>query len=334
MRTLVQRTAVAMFVVLFTSCATLIYKDTTNVNVYTRQKNVKVSFIDTSRYSIAPVSLVVDRLNEPLIVTLRNDSVSRTIAVPVKLNKAFIYGNIFNYTYGLGHLMDLTNYRRYSYPKSIYVDLNSDIQFIENYKTVGVPYHQLKKGIMKKEPFGKGTIGLKLSLPECNSFFLHKETKSGDVFGFFGLAAELDYYYAAGNFVGLGGGGLLSFPIPFPAPFDYYGEYEIATGRYTDLLHGHRIKDLTFSYGLSLTQSIYSKWTTEAVYPEYVENLLFSRQENKLGLSLAAAFNVSNVFSVGVKYLPSFYTLNVNEFRYGHLLFLDLALNFSFAGDK
>ncbi len=56
--------------------------------------------------------------------------------------------------------------------------------------------------------------------------------------------------------------------------------------------------------------------------------IVYFTQKQRIGLSISSKFKITNYFNCGIKYVPSFYTLNTNEFRYGHFLFLDIAINF------
>ena len=169
-----KHTGVAIFAMvglLLPSCASLVYQDTTMVNVFTRQKDVKVSFEDTSLYVYSPATIVVQRSNKPLFLTLRKDSVSKVICLPTKLNDAFIYGNFFNCTYGMGHLYDLTNNRGFSYPKNVYADLDNTDVVNFNYKSKVVPNNSLSQKFKESIPGGKGSIGIKLFFSHYNKYF-------------------------------------------------------------------------------------------------------------------------------------------------------------------
>jgi len=121
---------------------------------------------------------------------------------------------------------------------------------------------------------------------------------------------------------------LTDFIIPIPAPYDVMGEYERSFGSYIDILHGFDIHRFSFNYGLSISRYSYYKRITEELFPNYVDSLLYSKTENRLGLSFSSKFKITKHFSCGIKYIPSIYTLKSNEFRYGHFLFFDIAMNF------
>jgi len=53
-----------------TTCATLINTNYTEVNLYSKQENVKVSFSDTSDYAFTPTKMKVERSREPLYIIL------------------------------------------------------------------------------------------------------------------------------------------------------------------------------------------------------------------------------------------------------------------------
>lgn len=327
------RILITLIIILtLTSCATLINTNYTELNLYSKQDNVKVSFNDTSDYTFTPTKIKVERTREPLFLTLEKDSIKKTIIIPSKLSPEFWFGNILNGSLYVGYIVDLTNDKRFKYPTNVYCDINSPYQIDFKYKPIEKPTNVLgqidQPQKMKKYTGDKGTINLKLSIPEGNSFIINKETHIGNSFGFLGITTGVDYYYKDKKYLGIGAGTLTDFIIPVPAPYDVMGEYERSFGSYIDLIHGFDIKRFSFNYGLSFSKYSYYKRITEELFPNYVDSLLYSKTENRIGLSISSKFKITNYFNCGIKYVPSFYTLNTNEFRYGHFLFLDIAINF------
>lgn len=323
--------AALLISVLFTSCATLVNTNYTNVNLYSKQDSVKVYFSNTSEFSYTPTKLVVERSKEPLFLTLEKDSIRSKIIIPGRLSPEFWFGNIFNGSFFAGYLIDLSNNKRFKYPGNVYCDINSP--YIVNYRFKPSEYptnvlsQQFQSNLKRNFTGERGTINLKLSIPEGNSFVINKETHIGNTFGFLGITSELDYYYKDKKYFGIGAGTLTDFIIPFPAPYDVMGEYERSFGSYLDILHGFDIHRFSFNYGMSISKYSYYKRITEELYPNYVDSLLYSKKENRIGLSFSSKFKITNYFNCGIKYVPSLCTLKSNEFRYGHFLFLDIAIN-------
>ncbi len=316
---------------LFTSCATLVNSPYTKVNLYTKQDSVKVYLTDSTPYAYAPVSLTVERSKEPLRVTLEKQDQRREILLPRKLSPEFLIGNYMNGTLPFGYLVDLSNPKRFRYPANVWFDLDYINNANLKYKTKIKPQNALSQctaGRKRDVACSRGTILFKLSVPEGNSFVINKQTHTGKSFGFLGITGEGCYYYRDRQFFGAGAGMLTDFIIPIPAPYDVEGEYERSFGSYFDLLHGNDYRRVSFSYGLNISKYSYYKRYTGQLFPEYIDTLLYSKVETRAGLSFSTVYRFSEYFSAGIKYLPSFFTFGTGEFRYGHFLFLDLAINF------
>lgn len=319
-------------ILILPSCATIVNTSYTQLNLYSKQDSAKVYFNDASKYSFIPTRLIVERSKEPLFLTLEKGSVKETIVIPSKLSPEFWIGNILNGSLYVGYIVDLTNNKRFKYPNNVYCDLNSPFKVDYRFKPLEKPIHLLsqKDQTPIKKDFGgeRGSINIKLSIPEGNSFIINKETHIGNSFGFLGLTSEIDYYYKNKKYFGIGAGVLTDFIIPIPAPYDVMGEYERSFGSYLDLLHGFDFHRFSFNYGISVSKYSYYKRITEELFPNYIDSLLYSKRENRIGLSISSKFKITNYFNCGIKYVPSFTTLKSNEFRYGHFLFLDVAINF------
>ncbi|HPT15065.1 MAG TPA: hypothetical protein PK796_09775 [Bacteroidales bacterium] len=316
---------------LFSSCATLVNSTYTHVNVFTKQDSVKVYLSDSTQFAYTPAQLIVARSKAPLEVTLEKQDLKKTVLIPAKLSPQFIFGNYVNGTLLIGYLIDLSNPKRFKYPSKVHFDLDYLNNANLKYKTRVEPQfalYQCPEGRKRKFACPQGTLSFKLSVPEANSFVINKQTHIGKTFGFLGITCGADYYYKDKQYIGMGMGGLTDFIMPVPAPVDYLGEYERSFGSYLDLLHGHDYRRFSGSYGLNISKYSYYKRYTGDLYPQYVDTLIYSKIETRAGLSFSAVYRFSEYASAGIKYLPSFYTFSPGEFRYGHFLFLDLAINF------
>ncbi len=316
---------------LFSSCATLVNSPFTKINLYTKQDSVKVYLSDSSQFVYTPARLIVVRSKTPLEVTLEKQDLKKTVLIPAKLSPEFIFGNYANATLLIGYLVDFSNPKRFKYPSKVYFDLDYLNNANLKYKTKIEPQfalYQCPEGRKRDIACPRGTLSYKLSVPEGNSFVINKQTHIGKSFGFLGITGEGCYYYRDRRFFGVGAGMLTDFIIPVPAPYDVEGEYERSFGSYLDLLHGNDFKRFSFSYGLNISKYSYYKRYTGELYPEYIDTLLYSKVETRAGLSFSTVYRFNEYASAGIKYLPSFYTFGPGEFRYGHFLFLDLAINF------
>jgi hypothetical protein len=181
---------------------------------------------------------------------------------------------------------------------------------------------------------------MKFSIPESNFFHIRNKTGYEDYFGFLGLTAELGYYYTDKNFFSIGAGTLINFLIPFPAPFDYSGVYEAASGHYFDANHGHQLGRFALSYGVNYSKNTFNhnfsrRFMPDSLLIKETDTIPYSIMENAVGLSLNARYMFSNFFQIGIKYLPSLTNINhLSNMNYSHFLFLDFIFNVEFRPGK
>lgn len=318
---------------LMSSCSTIMSGTYTRVNVFTRPDSIPIRINNDTVVTYSPVQIQVKRSNAPLHLRFGQDS-GKSLWIPAKTSLMFWLGNVLNGTMPIGHLIDLSNDKRFTYPEFIMIDVDNNLKPNFKYKTRVMPenFRSLKSKRSVEERFGmkKGDLRIKFSVPESNSFVLKKENGVGNSFGFLGITTGVDFLYKDNFFFGAGIGTLTDFLAPFPAPFDFMGEHEKSFGSYIDLVHGFGWKRFSFSYGLSLSRTTFQKWNTVELFPLYRSYLEYSKVEARWGLSASAVYKFADYFNIGVKYIPTFKTMNTSEFRYGHFLFLDIAFNYRF----
>jgi len=119
---------------------------------------------------------------------------------------------------------------------------------------------------------------------------------------------------------------LMDHPIPLPAALDYMGSYDISSAFFGDIQIGTDWKRFHFDAGIQHCRTSYMERETVSLFPDYVDTLKFSVEEQTYGLALSGYFRVSRTFNVGLNYYPSFIVRNDDGARghYAHLLFLDL----------
>ncbi len=131
----------------FGACATLFNAQQTAVTIVTSEPaglkvdNDSIKQPDTSRL------VMVLRQNKPLAVTVWNDSLVKTVQIaPVN---SFAYWSNIGFCYGLGMLIDKDDPKRYSYPKTIYLDMSNNEANYLDYNPDGRHRHLLKFTPMK-----------------------------------------------------------------------------------------------------------------------------------------------------------------------------------------
>ena len=106
------------------SCATILNTDTTPVNIVTSQAS-KITVGGDTVLMGSNVEVEVHRSDQPLQIVAATDSTTKTIAVE-PINSTAYWLNLYpNYHFWAGFLIDRNKMRRYSYPKTIFLDLES-----------------------------------------------------------------------------------------------------------------------------------------------------------------------------------------------------------------
>lgn len=102
--------------VVMSSCSTIMSGTYTRVNVFTRPVSLPVKVNNDTVFSYSPVQFQVRRSREQLQLQVGVDS-GRTLWIPAKTSLMFWVGNVLNGTMPLGHLIDLSNEKRFTYPE-------------------------------------------------------------------------------------------------------------------------------------------------------------------------------------------------------------------------
>ncbi|MFT4221383.1 hypothetical protein [Dysgonomonas sp.] len=329
---------------MFVSCASIMNGEWTSVSVYTEQPAKAIVRGDTLRTQLLSdanvLSFSVPRSNKSLQFVLQSDSLHKTVNIPSKFSQNY-YLNILCFWPGL--FVDLSSPKRYTY--------NNKLTFDENLN--------LYDGRFTTR---KGDLNLYFSLPfiypSLNTIKPEKYSRvtQGSVVG---LSVGFDYYYKKDKFVNLTG----TMTSSHIGEDDYY-YYDNEDNRWPDepcvddrfnmyslcVSHNHRLKRLSFGYGLSYNYTIYRK-DSYSMPPNYMKPELraynynaspniYSRQRYEyptLGLVFNGYCYVSRNFSVGLVYKPSLLRLKShsgNTFNYEHQITLDFAFRFNLLSGK
>lgn len=124
----------------------------TSVTILTSEPSNLVFDNDTIKNLSTSKSFSVDRDNKPLIVTAYNDSLKKTAIIESKNSFAYwlnIYPNFHLWT---GFLIDTKTKKRYTYPKTVYIDFATKDSSYSNYKPRDTSYSN-QSNILKITPF-------------------------------------------------------------------------------------------------------------------------------------------------------------------------------------
>ena len=297
--------AIVLTVLLFTSCATLVNTRTVRINVYSDTDSVKVHFNnDSLNWHPLPTSIDVMRSKNNLMITAQKDTIQKQIKVKRRISKAFWLGNLaLGPADVVGYIVDLTNHKRFTYPKTIFIDYNSS-----SYYTLQKPQKDL--------------LNIKISIPEGNFFYLNKGYGYGNTFGFIGISAGFEYYFSDKYCLNMDFGWLTDFIIPFPASYhpDYYTR-SFAT--YGDIQIGSDYKRLHYDAGIQFTRTEYYEGERGDYY---IYDWKYRKMQNNFGFAFSTYYRVAKNFNLALNYNPSFLVLeNKPKFQYSHILFFELS---------
>lgn len=116
---------VLFFVITLSSCATMFNAKSVHLKIVTNEPSYLVLKKDTLKYARPVKPVTVDRDHVPIAITVYNDSFTKTVQVKPRNSFAYwlnLYPNLHLWT---GFVWDTKTKRRYTYPKTIYIDLRS-----------------------------------------------------------------------------------------------------------------------------------------------------------------------------------------------------------------
>ena len=250
----------------------------------------------------------------PIKVTVFSDSIKKDIILDSKNSFAY-WMNIYP-SLGLGMLVDRDKPERYSYPSRVYIDMtNDDSKFTTYY-----PFYK------------KGSIVLHVSLPHINGFLLKPTGEDSTMIslGFWGIKFGVNYYHSKNQFLDLSVSAVSDFFVPFPAPIDIWGEYNLMTSMYSSFSNNHRIGRFSLGYGLSFSKNTWDhRYYDRFDAPPPVREP-FKKSEYVLGFVFPIYRQFGEYFHMGLIYRPIFLKVYPETLlEYEHLISFDFAWKFN-----
>lgn len=312
------------YLLLATSCATTMLRKTYNLKILSDGSNDTVA-IQNTRYPL-PARVRVERSRQELHMILISDSLTRTYTVKAVLNPTFIYGNLGGVYFSLvGYIVDLTNSKRFSYGKKIYLHRLDTSAIIR--PRLG-PFPILGRYFNKTYLAEKGSINLLVSTPLVNTFYRKPPGESAkSATGFLGITVGMEYYYTPRRYLSINSGAAINFLAPVPAPVHREGVYEDFSSRWLGLTDNIVIKRFHLGYGLQYSWNTWQRSVSDiSEFPITIPQDSRTRHSQALGVTVQAYHQISRFLLVGVVYRPT--VLNIRpqtEFLYEHLISLDMA---------
>ena len=300
----------------FPSCTTLMHQRTVGINIYSDVDSALVCMKDTNECYVMPATIDLVRSKSDIELIVKKDTLTKTVILDSRLSTAFWLGNMFNGSGVVGYAIDLTNPKRFTYPKNNYVSLSGNNEFDKS----------MSRKTQKWIPPIKNQLNFKISIPEGNYFYLNKGHGYGNSFGFLGISAGVEYYFSDLYSINVDFGGMTDFMLPFPAPVDYEGSYDRSFASYFDFQVGKDIRAFHIDLGIQGNRTSYYERETVELFPEYIDTLKYSVKQYNAGLALSGYYKITNGFNLGLNYYPSCFTWHNGDFdfHYSHLIMFEL----------
>ena len=316
-----------LIVFTFSSCATIMVgiSDTMTypLNVATNNPEARVEY-DEMELDV-PAKIYVTRSKSDLHIALRADSVKKEFSVESRLNAWFCLGNPLQFLYlaPIAWGIDLTNPRRFTYGKEIFLDFYDTTTVIRP-KLMPELHHYLTK----QYPSSQKQINLLYSYPLVNGFHFKPQNEPLKTqIGCLGIGLGVEYFYTNTKSLQFKADAIIDFLLPFPAPVDFWGDRETVNSWYISITDNWKIRRFTFGYGFN-----YAENTWRFIpYPEYDEsgNLIpkrdYTRKTNEtVGLTFNSYYQLFSWLYLGVVYRPSIFQLSPQSgFTYEHIVTFD-----------
>jgi len=300
------------------SCGTL-NGGSYNVLIDSNVPNAKAT-IRGNTYTL-PAEVALPREKNTLAITLEADSMKqKEFLVKSRLSPNAIAGNLFYMPiYPVALAVDIATGKGYYYGKYIYLDTLTNKAKVKGWW--GRPLQNLG-------PVPRGRFNLLLSMPYVNNF--HQQPKNRPVqnsWGFFGIAAGLEYYYAENRSVKVMASTAIDFPVFILVPLLDISEKMYATT--FSLTDNYQMGRLQLGYGPAFISNGWSWQRDESTDISFDPDNPNKRSEQlinrSLGASLTANYRLGRAFYLSLLYNPSIYAIKpVGEFKYEHAISFEL----------
>lgn len=348
--------------VTLTSCSTVFRTKTQKINVFSNATSSHVK-VNDSVY-LLPAKIEVLRSKNPLLISYNSNNKNFDTIIRSGKGPVFYLGNLPTIPLlGVGYWVDLTNQKRFKYPKNIFINDKDDLE-IQEYKadryiakhaiTDTVRQNEIRENInnhfasadakrerraareFKKFNPTEGSFRFNIQPPTLFLMGLSNENVNIDTFtntdGGVSFGLGFDYYYKNNRFISLETslkGNL----------FDmfWWPEYDFRAFKYDlSLRKGHRWKRFEVSYGISFVfTDYYYKKPYKYEYPitSYTSDdsrKIYDANYRALGFSSVFNYQLTSVMFVGLRYNPSLYSFRLkgNGFDYEHVVGIDYRIKF------
>ena len=260
-------------IILFcSSCAAIFNSKRTTTNIHTYPDHAQIILNGKDSFCCNVELVSVFRSGHPLEITVKKDSLLKTVSVSPLLSSTYVYPNLLTgWIYGGGYLIDLASKKRFTYPSDIYIDLT-------------------KKGDKYYTGNDNQLINICIQTPLINSYSYTIGKQNVLDGGTLGFAGSLEYYINKDYFISANGGYYPKFGW-FNSPERVY--------RFMSLSANRKYNRWNAGIGLAWVSFKYSN-DDNADNSDAVGNVYTHGYAVKLG----AEYQLSNEWYLGATYQP------------------------------
>jgi|SRR5690554_4380106 len=316
------RRLLPLFLLTFTSCATLFNEPTTSVHIRISEP-AKILYKGDTVYSqvrdktnIAVLKGIERNKKDNMTVDVIGDNARKKVILFPGRDPAY-WGNFLNY--GLGYIVDYKSIKSYTYLAPSYIDMNSPDSVITTYM-LKKQRRDIREG--RIQPYHDGRLFITLNFPYINWYQLQPRERV-KTSGFLGAGLGLDYRYRPARSIEFRYDSTMDFFIPFPAPYDYElsegGERRAAFASTYALTHKHAFNRWHIGYGVGI-----AKYSSTHHFVLNDEHIFDNHDYFSYGFLLPIHYYISKMFRLGMLYRPTFYRPS-RETRsaYEHVISID-----------
>lgn len=311
-----KRILISVICISFYSCATLINKKQTRIEIHSFPDSALIC-LDNDSCVISPVILEVPRNYNDFSVVVKNDSIEKPIRIRSRVAPEFMWGNLlFVYYSPIGYIVDASSRQKiYSYDNSLLVNLSDKTRDYQKWKS-------------SKE----GQFYFRSSFPWFDFIEFDNGRGFDNYKSYMGLTLGIDYYHSNHSFLSLSGGATGISGIAFPVMDRWFSDTAQFVNSFSaKLTNNHDLNifsskniDFTLGYGLSFTNFKYRQIFNDSI--QFMDVELYKKVISTVGFCVDANVILFKYFYAGLSVLPSFYTLKRNKWEYSYLAYFDFGI--------
>ncbi len=243
---------------------------------------------------------------------VKSDSLEKTITLKSKVFKTFDIGHLY-FVYPCSSIKGIDSSSSnviMGYDNPIFIDLTNESS-------------DYKKWRSSKQ----GQLYVRASFPWFDYVGFDNGLGFENYVIYMGMTIGLDYYHSKHSYYSLTGGATGISDLAFPVMDSQYDTAEFVKTYCIKLANKHEFNlfsnekiVFTIGYGFNFTHIAYR------IQDDINNNELYNNTKSVLGLSVDANLLLFKYGFAGVNFLPSFYTLNTDDWEYSFLAYIDFGL--------